>query len=378
MSTGKSTIDRIDTASRPSRAKPSEPSASTRRSVATGHRGVDGGGAAPAHPDTAHSDTAHPATAATGIGHTEPDAAPAGAATPAAGLPVSAGLRRLFALLEQQSPALGGLLAERLWFRLPAPPSARTRAARTPHGGEAFEVQWAHGTVRGRVYGDWGNPTAYLVHGWGGWWQQLGAHVEPLVASGLCVVAFDAPSHGDSGAGAHGGRSTTFLEMGEALAAVVAEFGRPTLVVAHSAGGLAAVHALGLGVRPDSLVLVAPPDGVEAMLPVFATALGVGPRSERVMVRRAERRVGTPVAELDILTMAAAQPSLPHLLVVHDRHDREAPLAGGVRVSDAWHGARLMVTEGLGHRRVLWSPEVVERVVAFAEAAAERVRRSSR
>ena len=191
-------------------------------------------------------------------------------------------------------------------------------------------------------------------------------------------MAFDAPSHGDSGPGVHGRRSTTFLEMAEALAAVVAEFGRPTVVVAHSAGALAAVHALGLGVRPDSLVLVAPPDGVEAMLPVFAAALGVGPRSAQVMVRRAERRVGTPVAELDLLTMAARHPSLPHLLVVHDRDDREAPLAGGVRISNAWHDARIMVTEGLGHRRVLWSPEVVEQVAAFADAAAERVRRSSR
>lgn len=301
-----------------------------------------------------------------------------GATVPATRLPVSPSLRRVFGLLERRSPALGGLLAERLWFRLPASPAAAVRAARTPPGGEAFEVPWAHGTVRGRVYGDWGNPTAYLVHGWGGWWQQLSAHVEPLLARGLCVVAFDAPSHGDSGPGVQGRRSTTFLEMAEALAAVVAEFGRPTLVVAHSAGGLAAVHALGLGAQPDSLVLVAPPDGVEAMLPVFAAALGVGPRSQRVMVRRAERRVGTRVAELDLLTMAAQHPSLPRLLVVHDRSDKEAPFAGGVRVSTAWHDARLMATEGLGHRRILWDPEVVGRVASFAATAAARVRRSSR
>ena len=296
----------------------------------------------------------------------------------ASGLPGSPLLVRLFALLERRSPALGGLLAERLWFRLPATPAAAVRAARTPAGGEPFEVQWTHGTVRGRVYGDWGNPTAYLVHGWGGWWQQLGAHVEPLLAQGLCVVAFDAPSHGSSGPGRHGRRSTTFVEMAEALAAVVREFGRPTLVVAHSAGGLAAVHALGLNVRPESLVLVAPPDGVESMLPVFAQAMGVGARSRAVMVRRAENRVGIPVKELDLLTMAARQPALPRLLVVHDRGDREAALAGAVRISDAWHGARLMVTEGRGHRQVLWSPAVVERVAAFGSAAADRVRRSSR
>jgi pimeloyl-ACP methyl ester carboxylesterase len=292
--------------------------------------------------------------------------------------PGSRVLKTLFAQLERRSPALGGLLAERLWFRLPASPVATVRAARTPPGGEPFAVQWTHGTVRGRVYGDWGNPTAYLVHGWGGWWQQLGAQVQPLVDRGLCVVAFDAPSHGDSGPGVHGARSTTFVEMAEGLAAVAAEFGRPTLVVAHSAGALAAVHALGLGVQPDSLVLVAPPDGVEGMLPVFSAALGVGPGSQEVMVRRAERRVGTPVAELDLLTMAARQPSLPHLLVIHDRHDQEAPFSGGVRITGAWHGARLMATDGRGHRRVLWCPEVVERVACFGAAAADRVRRSSR
>src|SRR5689334_21578026 len=79
----------------------------------------------------------------------------ADAALPATGLPVSPGLRRLFTQLERRSPALGGLLAERLWFRLPAGPAAAARAARTPAGGEAFTVDWTrgsvHGTVRGRV-----------------------------------------------------------------------------------------------------------------------------------------------------------------------------------------------------------------------------------
>ncbi|GAA2169730.1 alpha/beta hydrolase [Pedococcus bigeumensis] len=329
--------------------------------------------ATPSTPATASTSSTSTASNTTASTSARPDAA-----SPATGLPGSPALRRLFAQLERRSPALGGLLAERLWFRLPAAPAAAVRAARTPHGGEPFAVQWTHGTLRGRVYGDWGNPTAYLVHGWGGWWQQLGAHVQPLLDRGLCVVTFDAPSHGDSGPGAHGGRSTTFVEMAEALAAVVAEFGRPTVVVAHSAGALAAVHALGLGVQPDSLVLVAAPDGVEGMLPVFTAALGVGRRSREVMVRRAERRVGTPVAELDLLTMAARRPSLPRLLVVHDRHDREAPFSAAVRIADAWHDARLMVTDGCGHRRVLWSPEVVERVASFADAAAGRVRRSSR
>nr|MBA3542137.1 hypothetical protein [Deltaproteobacteria bacterium] len=45
----------------------------------------------------------------------------------------------------------------------------------------------------------WGHgPTVLLVHGWEGRGSQLGSFVEPLVAAGLSVVAFDAPAHGDS------------------------------------------------------------------------------------------------------------------------------------------------------------------------------------
>jgi pimeloyl-ACP methyl ester carboxylesterase len=298
------------------------------------------------------------------------------------GLPSSAALRRTFDILERRHPALGGLLAERLWFRLPAGPDGSVREQRTPAGGVPFEVPWtggaAAGVVRGRVYGDWGNPTAYLVHGWGGWWQQLSAHVHPLLDAGLCVVAFDAPSHGDSTPGGFGRRSTTFVEMAHALAAVVAEFGRPTVVVAHSAGALAALHARGLGVTPDAYTLLAPPLSVEPMVQVFAAALGVGPRSREVMVRRAGQRVGLPMDSLDLVTMASQAPSLPPLLVVHDRADREAPLAGAVALKDAWHDARLVVTNGLGHRRLMWDRAVVAGVTAFAAAAADRVRRSSR
>jgi pimeloyl-ACP methyl ester carboxylesterase len=288
----------------------------------------------------------------------------------------SRALRLTFALLERRSPGLGGALAERLWFRLPPKPDAAVRGRRTPSGGEAFEVAWRGGVVRGRVYGEWGRPTAYLVHGWGGWWQQLGAHVEPLVRSGLCVVAFDGPSHGDSGPGPRGPRSTTFVEMARALAAVVDEFGRPTVVIAHSAGGLATLHALGLGVRPEALVLIAPPRSVEPMVALFTSVLGVGPRSAAAMVRRAERRVGLPVAALDLVRMAAAHATLPDLLVVADRDDPEAPVGGAVELVDSWHDARLLLTQGLGHRRVMWEPGVVERVRGFVAGAAERVVRT--
>lgn len=292
-------------------------------------------------------------------------------------LATSSLLPAVFRQLER-TPAVGGWLAERLWFRLPTAPPAAERERRTPPGGEPFETEWSGGVVRGRVYGDWGLPTAYLVHGWGGWWQQLSAHVQPLLDRGLCLVAFDAPSHGGSDAGRFGGRSTTFVEMGEALAAVAADFGRPAVVVAHSAGAMATLLAVDAGLDVDALALLAPPISVEPIQRFVATSLGVGPRSERVMRARAERRVGLPMQALDLVDLASRQRSLPRLLVVHDRHDREAPFAGAVELVTAWHGARLVITDRLGHHRVMWHPDAVARVAALGGDAADAVRRSAR
>lgn len=293
-------------------------------------------------------------------------------------LPMPPGIRSTFRVLERVSPAVGGLVAERLWFRLPPAPDRSRREQRTPPGGEAFEVAWDGGVVAGRVYGHWGDPTAYLLHGWGGWWQQLSAHVEPLVDAGLCVVAFDAPSHGGSPPGRYGRRSTTLVEVADALAAVVAEFGRPTAVVAHSAGSMAALHARRSRVLPDSYVFLAPPESVTPMMRRFSGLLGVGPQSRDRMLERASRRVGLPLADFDLAAIARAVPAHPPLLVVHDRHDPETPAVGSVALTDAWPGAELLLTDGLGHRRVMWDASVVERVTGHVAGAADQVRRSSR
>lgn len=363
MSSEKSTIDRL--AASPAVTPVLPASSSAARSDATG---TPGSRAASPHPE-------HASNAGRGPDDGGSSTAPA---TEAAVVRVPLGTRALFGLLERTSPPVAGRLAEHLWFRLPRPPDAARRERRTPPGGEPFEVPWQGGAIRGRVYGHWGNPTAYLVHGWGGWWQQLAAHVEPMVAAGLCVVATDLPGHGGSGPGRHGRRSTDVVEMAEAFVAVVRDFGRPTLVVAHSLGAMATMHALRLGVRPQAYAFLAPPRTAEPMVTTFAHLLGVDPRSAAVLRQRVERRAGLRLADLDVVGIAAQQPSLPALLVVHDCDDRETAPSGSVEISTAWHDARLVLTDGLGHRRLLWEPAVVDRVNDLAVAAAAQVRRSSR
>ena len=56
------------------------------------------------------------------------------------------------------------------------------------------------------------------------------------------------------------------------------------------------------------------------------------------------------------------------LLVVHDRNDKEVPVESGQSISNAWPGAELILTEGLGHQRILRAEPVTNVAVSFIDA----------
>ena len=53
------------------------------------------------------------------------------------------------------------------------------------------------------------------------------------------------------------------------------------------------------------------------------------------------------------------------LLVGHDKTDKEIPVAAGLAVAAAWNGAKVMITQRFGHRRIMIAGEVVRAVVGF-------------
>lgn len=280
-------------------------------------------------------------------------------------------LRTAFALGERLAPGIAARGAARLWFRLPPPPEAARRRRFTPEGGTPFTTDRGGLRVTGRSYGPEDAPTAHLVHGWGGYWQQLAAHVPALLDAGYRVVAHDAPGHGDSPAGRHGPRTSTVMELAEAFAAVVWQQGPADLVVAHSIGAAAAMWARRHGTTAGSYAFIAPAASVDPMVDWFAEVLHVGPRTRPRLIERVERRIGLEVADFDVPRAArglADQGPVPRLLCVHDRTDSDTPAQGSVDIVRAWPGSELVLTDGLGHRRVIWDESVVARVARFASA----------
>jgi len=275
---------------------------------------------------------------------------------------VRAVTRLSFRTLDLVAPALGARLVERIWFRIP-----RGMPLVEPTG-TPFEVRWLGRTIRGQVWGE-GTPV-YLVHGWGGNGDQMRHFVEPLVAAGHRVVAYDAPSHGRSDPGQHGPESSDAVELGQALDAVVAEFGPAHAVVAHSLGTLSLLLALRDGwCTAERVVLIAPVDGVPAFTAFFRAVLGFGDRTQRHSDRRVRARTGYHPD--DLRTLSLAEGAAPTALVVQDRDDHTPGVGIARELAARWPDAAYVETRGLGHNRVLADPEVVATVAGFVSGAAE-------
>ncbi|KAF0164372.1 MAG: hypothetical protein FD157_2326 [Rhodocyclaceae bacterium] len=205
----------------------------------------------------------------------------------------------------------------------------------------------------------WGraaDPAVVLVHGWGGRGTQLRSFIEPLLARGFCVVAYDAPGHGMTG-----GAESSLPHVLQGLNAVLDHLGAVHAIVGHSLGG--AVAAMALARRPaiKRAVLIAPPASLADSSRRLAAALQWPEALRAAVQRRIEYRFGLNWSDFEAERASGAQP----LLVIHDRQDREVPIGEGHRHARSWPRARILETDGLGHRRVLEDPVVIAASVDF-------------
>lgn len=272
-------------------------------------------------------------------------------ATPAARL-VGAALR----LAHRWSPALATRLALQLFFTpLPGKRQARARAVPAPwsatrHPFEGGEVTtWQRADAAGR-------PRILLVHGWAGDAQQWRPLGDRLADAGFDPVLLDLPAHGRSD-----GDRSTLPQWVRALFAVSSRRGPWHGIAAHSLGALASAHAVARGLPVKRLALVATSPPPRQFLRWFAGVLGPGEALAARMQESIERREGVPMEQFEPAWLG---PRLQQAtLVVHDRDDRTAPASGAEGLAGAIDGARLLMSSGLGHRRVLADEGVLEQLV---------------
>lgn len=272
---------------------------------------------------------------------------------------------------------LGGRLAPRRTAdraaQLFATPFASSRSRALAAQGDAEmrrdELHIGGETIATYVWGDPASqPYALLAHGWSSFGLRFLPWVEGLRALGYAVVAFDQPGHGRSS-----GKLCTLPEFAATIRAIGRHYGEAALAVGHSLGGAALVLAQDEDWHAHRLVLVAPAaDMVDATSRYFRL-VRVGEHLRQAFYDWLLRRTGISVGQLEVHRHlpALGQPAL----IVHDLEDADVPWSEGERYARYWSGARLLSTQGLGHRRVLDAPEVIAASLAFlrGETVGERV-----
>jgi pimeloyl-ACP methyl ester carboxylesterase len=265
--------------------------------------------------------------------------------------------------VQRVSPGLAAMGVERIFL-------SPRRHERPEHERAAFasavRSKLMHRGHRVPVY-SWGDPQRPVVlfaHGWEGRASQVAPYLTPLLAAGFRVVSFDAPGHGEAGSAL-----VSVLDISAVAEHVAGSLVQPIqAVIGHSAGAAALLLASARKPFTERIVAIAPPSRPGAFLKFFARMLSLSPATEQALNQRLFVRYARPFADVDSVQSVVGLKA--HGLIVHDRADTDVPFAHGEAIAQAWTNSRLLATEGLGHRRVLRDPTVVQTVVDFIGAPA--------
>lgn len=267
--------------------------------------------------------------------------------------------------LGRLAPGLGSRLAYRLWFypRRFEPPA---REKKWLAGAEPVTVRHDKERLTGYQWGS--GPVVLLVHGWDGRGSQMAAFAAPLAAAGYRSVAVDLPAHGRST-----GRRTNMAEAAEAINTIAKTVGPVEAVIGHSFGAGALARSMATGLKVNKAVLISSPANLRWMADSFYSMLDLSPRIQRGIEERINRDFGESIWQ-EVSADHNLRGSRVPGLIFHDQSDRDIPFSQAERIAEAWPAARLIPTDGLGHRRILRNREVIDTCVDFIRTPLDQSR----
>lgn len=270
-------------------------------------------------------------------------------------------------------------LAGRIAFRLfsstgsPEPKSEKERKllamSRTSmREAETFMLPIQAGMVAAHRFPPLGAPNGKIhlvVHGWGSRIDYLQGLIRGLRQTRATVIGLDLPGHGGST-----GRYLTVPLAIEAIDAAWRQFGPFDAVVGHSFGGfVAAMSAAGpedwmKRRTPAKLVLIGSPVAAEHVFSHFSGQMGFSGKVNRALDEEVQRIAGQPIAFFSAGRMLAEKPDLP-VLVLHAEDDKEVSAKAALAYAKAGPHVRLEWLNGLGHRRIVNSPQTIDAITKF-------------
>ena len=202
------------------------------------------------------------------------------------------------------------------------------------------------------------NKKVLLAHGWAGRSTQLFMIANKLLENGYMVISFDAPAHGSST-----GKTTNLLENVTTVKALCSAFGPFVAGIGHSFGGMTLLNAEAKYNAFNCLVTVGSGDTISIILQNFAFQLGLKKKIGNKLYQYFKKKWQVEIDNFASSEMAK-KITIPSF-TVHDALDGDVHVSCAVKIRQNLKNGQLLITNGLGHTKILRDQESTNRIVNF-------------
>lgn len=200
-----------------------------------------------------------------------------------------------------------------------------------------------------------------LVHGWSGRGTQLAKIAEALKEEGYKCISFDAPGHGKAE-----GKISMMPFFIKAVHYMDENYGPFDAVIGHSLGGMSSLRAIREGMKTEKLVIIGTANNISEITRHFAQNMKMNNKVARKMKSYLDNRFND---DMDVLSGGeSAKFVKTPTLVIHDEEDVDVKINSAYEIHEELDNSELMITNGLGHRRILGNPKVINKITTFITA----------
>ncbi|MDH7445587.1 alpha/beta hydrolase [Aquimarina sp. 2201CG14-23] len=202
------------------------------------------------------------------------------------------------------------------------------------------------------------NKKVLLVHGWSGSGTQLSKIADQLLEKGFSTVSFDAPAHGEAP-----GKRTNMPHFIETIYQLEKTHGPFESAIGHSLGGMSLLRATKFGLGIKKLVVIGTANSITKITKDFTRNLQLSQKTGRLIKLYFDKHYGE---DLDNYSggVSAAGVTVP-TLVVHDKDDIDVHYSAAHEITEKLAQGTLLITEKLGHRKILGNKDVIDKIVHF-------------
>ena len=197
-----------------------------------------------------------------------------------------------------------------------------------------------------------------LVHGWSGRGTQLVKIADELLKLGYMTISFDAPAHGKSK-----GNSSIMIEFIASILEIEKQYGPFEFAIGHSLGGMSVLNAIKQNLKIKKAVIIGSGDIIQDIIDDFISKLRLNPEYGIKLRNHFEAKFGGKMDDYSAYK-AAKKTEIP-VLIIHDKDDHDVSVKAAYNIQKHLKNSEIMITESLGHRKILGNDDVIKKIIEF-------------